>query len=373
MALKAVHVSDVPSLDQVTENAASLLRSPTLSKRVDAVRVVGESRKFEVIGHRGSGMNILHSPDRRMKAIRENTVRSFNAAATFPVDFVEFDVQVTKDDCPVIFHDNFILTKQNETMCEKRLTELTLSEFLTYGPQKDSQEMGKSLVRKSKDGRIFEWDVAEDDTLCTLQEAFEKVDPSLGFNIELKFDDNVVYPEQELTHVLQAILKVVSEYAKDRPIIFSSFQPDAVRIIKKLQDTYPVFFLTNGGNEIYTDVRRNSVEDAIEWCLECGLQGIVSEVKGIFRNPSLISKIKESNLSLMTYGQLNNVPEAVYMQHLIGVDGVIVDFVREITEAVSDFIEPREQKLVEDGIKNPKFSQLELSFLLKLIPELIRH
>ncbi|KAK9120163.1 hypothetical protein Scep_018256 [Stephania cephalantha] len=353
MALKAVHVSDVPSIDQVAEiNAASLLRSTTLSKRVDAVRVLG---KLKVIGHRGSGMNILNSPDRRMKAVRENTVRSFNTAAKFPVDFVEFDVQ--------------------ETICEKRLTELTLSEFLTYGPQKDSQKIGKSLLRKSKDGRIFEWDVAEDDTLCTLQEAFEKVDPSLGFNIELKFDDNIVYPEQELIHVLQAILKVVFEYAKDRPIIFSSFQPDAVRIIKKLQDTYPVFFLTNGGNETYADVRRNSVEDAIEWCLECGLQGIVSEVKGIFRNPAVIAKIKESSLSLLTYGQLNNVPEAVYMQHLIGVDGVIVDFVREITEAVSDFIEPREQKLVEeeDGIKKPKFSQLELSFLLKLIPELIRH
>ncbi|KAK9108556.1 hypothetical protein Syun_024567 [Stephania yunnanensis] len=363
MALKAVHVSDVPSLDQVPEiNAAC----------VEAVRVLG---KLAVIGHRGSGMNILHSPDRRMKAVRENTIRSFNTAAKFPVDFVEFDVQVTKDDCPVIFHDNFILTKLNETICEKRLTDLTLSEFLTYGPQKDSQKIGKSLLRKSKDGRIYEWDVAEDDALCTLQEAFEKVDPSqLGFNIELKFDDNIVYPEQELTHVLQAILKVVFEYAKDRPIIFSSFQPDAVRIIKKLQDTYPVFFLTNGGNETYADVRRNSVEDAIEWCLECGLQGIVSEVKGIFRNPAVIAKIKESSLSLMTYGQLNNVPEAVYMQHLIGVDGVIVDFVREITEAVSDFIEPREQKLVEeDGIKKPMFSQLELSFLLKLIPELIRH
>lgn len=39
-------------------------------------------------------------------------------------------------------------------------------------------------------------------------------------------------------------------------------------------------------------------------CLEGGLEGIVSEVKGIFRNPGAVNKIKESKLSLLTYGKL---------------------------------------------------------------------
>jgi len=47
-----------------------------------------------VIGHRGKGMNALASADPRMQEVRENTVRSFNDAARFPVDYVEFDVQV---------------------------------------------------------------------------------------------------------------------------------------------------------------------------------------------------------------------------------------------------------------------------------------
>lgn len=67
------------------------------------------------------------------------------------------------------------------------------------------------------------------------------------------------------------------------------------------------------------------------------------------------------------------------MQHLMGVNGVIVDLVEKITEAVSDF------KTAENGEKSgsavggeggeergPKFSQRELSFLLKLIPELVQ-
>ncbi|KAF5175255.1 Glycerophosphodiester phosphodiesterase [Thalictrum thalictroides] len=95
MALKAVHVSDVPNLYHVQENAAtSVLYADRLSKGLDALRVSFKTPKFTVIGHRGSGMNMLQSTDRRMKSIKENTIRSFNAAANFPVDFVEFDVQL---------------------------------------------------------------------------------------------------------------------------------------------------------------------------------------------------------------------------------------------------------------------------------------
>ncbi|ONI20022.1 hypothetical protein PRUPE_3G310500 [Prunus persica] len=292
---------------------------------------------------------------------------------------------VTKDDCPVIFHDNFILSEENGTVCERRVTELCLSEFLCYGPQREAGKEGKTLLRKTKDGKIVRWDVEKDDSLCTLQEAFEQVEPSLGFNIELKFDDYVVYEQDYLINVFQAILQVVFNYAKDRPIIFSSFQPDAALIVKKLQSTYPVFFLTNGGTELYYDVRRNSLEEAMKLCLEGGLQGIVSEVKGVFRNPGALTKIKDAKLSLLTYGKLNNVAEAVYMQYLMGIEGVIVDLVQEITESVSDMIKPTtaedggDKNLLEgDGkmqmqVKSkPEFSQRELSFLLKLIPELIQ-
>lgn len=89
MALKAVHVSDVPSLDRVPETAALDLSSQSRFLR----EADDEPKKMLVIGHRGSGMNVVQSSDGRMRAIRENSIRSFNAAAAFPVDFVEFDVQ----------------------------------------------------------------------------------------------------------------------------------------------------------------------------------------------------------------------------------------------------------------------------------------
>lgn len=63
--------------------------------------------KFLLIGHRGNGMNQLQSSDRRMRAIKENSILSFNAAANFPIDFIEFDVQVSRPNLWIL--NNFLI------------------------------------------------------------------------------------------------------------------------------------------------------------------------------------------------------------------------------------------------------------------------
>ena len=80
-------------------------------------------------------------------------------------------------------------------------------------------QIGKPLLRKMKGGRMLNWNVQSEDALCTLQEAFEKVNPRLGFNVELKFDDDLEYEEEELTRILQAILKACGT----QQTVFSSF------------------------------------------------------------------------------------------------------------------------------------------------------
>lgn len=108
------------------------------------------------------------------------------------------------------------------------------------------------------------------------------------------------------------------------------------------------------------------------------MHGIVSEVRGIFKNPSAVLRAQESNLALLTYGQLNNVWESVYVQYLMGVNGVIVDLVEEISNAVADFCKPDlNQSTLGSGVglegaRHQAFSQQQLGFLLRLIPELIQ-
>lgn len=69
-------------------------------------------------------------------------------------------------------------------------------------------QVSKPLLRRTGDGRVLNWSTEEDDSLCTLQEVFERVSPRLGFNIELKFDDNIIYHRKDLECALQAILQV---------------------------------------------------------------------------------------------------------------------------------------------------------------------
>ena len=94
MALKAVPVSQVPYIDQFHENNALYNGEDDVGERRKMATFILKENKFVVMGHRGSGMNILQSCDRRSKAIKENTLCSFNEAAKFNVDFIEFDVQV---------------------------------------------------------------------------------------------------------------------------------------------------------------------------------------------------------------------------------------------------------------------------------------
>ncbi|KAI4387900.1 hypothetical protein MLD38_000288 [Melastoma candidum] len=209
-------------------------------------------------------------------------------------------LQVTGDDCPIIFHDYIILSEDSARAWYTRRRRL-----------------------------------------------FQKVKPSLGFNFELKFDEEAAYQVDDLVRVLQAIMNVVASYADQRPVIFSSFHPHMViLVLNKITEhldcsRFPkLFFLTDGRMEIFHDMRRNSLEEVIKVCTEGGLQGIISEVTAIFQNPVPISKIKESNLSLLTNGNRNNYPESVHAQHQMGINGVIVDLVREITEAVTRSIKP---------------------------------
>ncbi|MFS8002174.1 putative glycerophosphodiester phosphodiesterase [Helianthus anomalus] len=77
----------------------------------------------------------------------------------------------------------------------------------------------------------------------------------------------------------------------------------------------------------------NSLDEGKKLVISGRLDRVVSETNGIFRNPSVVSELKEPNLSLLM--QIYNVPEAVHAQYLMSVEGIIVDLVQEITNAVS--------------------------------------
>ncbi|KAK5689321.1 Glycerophosphocholine phosphodiesterase, partial [Elasticomyces elasticus] len=79
-----------------------------------------------VIGHRGLGKNLA---SRKSLQLGENTVQSFIAAANLGASYVEFDVQLTKDHVPVIYHDFLV----SETGIDAPVHTLTLEQFMQLG------------------------------------------------------------------------------------------------------------------------------------------------------------------------------------------------------------------------------------------------
>jgi glycerophosphodiester phosphodiesterase len=77
-----------------------------------------------VIGHRGLGKN---ENARKSLQLGENTLHSFIAAANLGASYVEMDVQLTKDNIPVIYHD-FLVT---ETGIDAPMHQLTLEQVVT--------------------------------------------------------------------------------------------------------------------------------------------------------------------------------------------------------------------------------------------------
>lgn len=116
--------------------------------------------------------------------IRENTIRSFSLAGTHGADFVEFDVQVSKDNHAVIFHDDYIHTSEEES---RRVGDLTIDEFRRIGPQEGAGFSGRRLLRQAGDGVLEPWECAMEGPLCTLEEAFRNVAETVGFNIEVRW------------------------------------------------------------------------------------------------------------------------------------------------------------------------------------------
>lgn len=95
----------------------------------------------KVIGHRGLGKNF---PGRKSLQLGENTLLSFIHAAKLGASYIEFDVQLTKDHVPVIYHD-FVV---GESGIDAPVHTMTLEQFmlLKQEPSHDSQTRSPDII-----------------------------------------------------------------------------------------------------------------------------------------------------------------------------------------------------------------------------------
>ena len=306
-----------------------------------------------VIGHRGLGKN---TAARNSLQLGENTIQSFIAAANLGAQYIEFDVQLTKDHVPVIYHDFLV----SETGIDAPVHTLTLEQFLHVNDERRTPRSSRpsspvSAVARAINGSeprkhrsMSLGDLTKDETsnmsermkntrdfkekgfkansrgnfiqapFTTLEEMFIKLPQHIGFNIEMKYPMLHESEEQEmdtyaveLNSFVDEVLTKVYDLGKKRNVIFSSFNPDICLLLSFKQPSIPILFLTDAGTSPVGDIRASSLQEAIRFASHWNLLGVVSAAEPLVIAPRLVKVVKESGLVCVSYGSLNNDPQNV--------------------------------------------------------------
>lgn len=330
-----------------------------------------------VIGHRGLGKNIA---GRKSLQLGENTIQSFISAANLGASYVEFDVQLTKDHVPVIYHDFLV----SETGIDAPVHTLTLEQFLhvnntrtprdsrpasptdleltdlkafdakrqrsmsvggpnLYHPFDMSEKMKHTRDFKKKGFKGNSRGNHIQEPFATLKDMFKKLPETVGFNIEMKYpmlheseEEEMDTYAVELNSFVDTVLTTVYDMGQGRNMIFSSFNPDICLLLSFKQPSIPVLFLTDSGVQPVGDIRASSLQEAIRFASRWNLLGVVSAAEPLVISPRLVKVVKESGLVCVSYGIINNDPEKVQLQVKEGIDAVIVDSVLAIRKGLTE-------------------------------------
>ncbi|XP_039952908.1 glycerophosphocholine phosphodiesterase GPCPD1 [Bactrocera tryoni] len=285
------------------------------------------------VGHRGSGTSFKTKDS----VIRENTITSLKNAVDHGADMVEFDVQLSKDLVPVVYHDFMIYVslkakgscKPNDFL-ELPMRELTLDQL-------NNLKVYHTQEGRTREERCFHNDdQLEHQPFPSLADVLDAIDQHVGFNIEVKWSQRLKdgTMEEEFEHTIDrnlyvdCILNVVFRKAGDRRIVFSCFDPDICTMLRFKQNRYPVMFLTLGETtkyQKYLDPRGNTIEMAIYNSLAMELLGIVAHTEDLLRDPTKVNLAKSSGLVVFCWGDDNNCKDTIKFLKELGLHAIIYD------------------------------------------------
>lgn len=190
----------------------------------------------------------------------ENTLSSFWEACRYEITGIELDIQLSKDRELMVIHDEKVDRTTNGSGC---VADMTLRELKRLKIQPNEHV-----------GKIYE-------TIPTMREVLALLAPvcrrdGLLINIELK-NSVVRYEGME-----QMILDLVAEYGLEPYIVYSSFNPDSIRLLKELKP----------------DVRVGILSSSVSSCLQFARQFPVEAIHPF---------IKAEDIALLTEGDSTDI------------------------------------------------------------------
>ncbi len=179
-------------------------------------------RSFVVIGHRGASG---YAP--------EHTIPSYDLAIRLGADFIEQDLQMTRDGVLVAFHDPTLDRTARGAGCRGPIILRTLEEVLTCDVGAWFNRAYPAAARPEYEGL----------RVPTLDEVFSRYGRSTRYYIETKNPEEAPGMEEELVRLLghHGLL----EDAGEGRVLLQSFSEESLRKLRRLAPDVPLIHLSD--------------------------------------------------------------------------------------------------------------------------------
>lgn len=267
-----------------TGMALSLLLSP-FSQSFAEEPTVGERKQVSNVAHRGA---TAYSP--------ENTIAAFDLAVDMKADYIEIDVQRSKDGELVLIHDT---TVDRTTDGTGKVGDLTLEQLrsLDAGSWKGEQFAGEPIP--------------------TFEEILDHYHGKIGILIELKAPE--LYPGIE-EQVAAALIERNLHKPQNEKIIIQSFNFESIKKMDQLLPKVPIGVLTSNRADTTLEALQEFSTYA-DWFNPS--YGIVTE--------ELVNQVHSLGMQIGSWTVRSQ--EAADFLFEMGVDAIISDY--------PDYVDPR--------------------------------
>ncbi|KAM7395704.1 hypothetical protein PAMA_007125 [Pampus argenteus] len=312
------------------------------------------------VGHRGAGSTHAAKHHR----VRENTIASFKSAANHGAAYVEFDVHLSKDAVPIVYHDLTccISTKKKNDKTSLELIEVPVKD-LTYD-QLQLLKLAHVAALKGSDQKDLlddEEEVDEHQPFPSLSQIFQAIPEHVGFNIELKWIsqmkdgswDGNLSSYFNMNTFLDIILSCVLQKGGKRRIVFSCFDPDICTMVRQKQNKYPILFLTQGVSDKYPelmDIRCQTTQIAMSFAQSENILGISAHTEELLKHLNYIGEAQAKGLVVFSWGDDNNDHETRRTLREQGIDGLIYDRICEDQGEQPNIFQVEEQHTLQEVI-----------------------
>lgn len=245
-------------------------------------------RRPLVIAHRGaSGI------------VPENTCRALAVAIDLGADMVEMDVQLSRDGCPVIFHDWNLARaarswRSRRSLKPLRVSDLSLKELklLDVGSWKGDQFAGL--------------------TIPTLTQILSEAAGRIALNLEIKIRDVRGQNERLRHEIVHQIGKALTLYSSPASVLISSFDRQVLELVRTVFPEGWVGVLPQPGGLVETFHLADRLS-AFSVHLPC------AEIR-----PALVRSAQRSGLNVFAYTA--NTPQRLKRLVAAGVDGIFTNY-----------------------------------------------